>query len=103
MTSPPPKRKASTPPSTPRKAPRITPKQPNTPKTKSIMSALEKFSLSPTTARRRAKSVKRSLNDTRKSALNAQKGKKNSANAYLKSGGTLQLLPDLYKTNKNPK
>ena len=83
MASPPPKRKASTPPSTPRKAPRITPKQPNTPKTKSIMSALEKFSLSPTTARRRAK--------------------RNAANAYLKSGGPLKLMQDLYKKNKNKK
>jgi hypothetical protein len=60
MATPPstPKRKAPSTPNTPRKMPKT-----NTPKTKSIISGLGKMSMSPNTARKYVKSVKRSLNE----------------------------------------
>lgn len=60
MATPPstPKRKAPASPNTPRKAPKT-----NTPKTKSIISGLGKMSMSPDTARKHVKSVKRSLTE----------------------------------------
>lgn len=58
MATPPstPKRKAPASPNTPRKTPKL-----NTPKTKSIISGLSKMRMSPDTARKHVKSVKRSL------------------------------------------
>jgi len=60
MATPPstPKRKAPESPGTSRKTPKV-----NTPKTKSIISGLSKMSMSPDTARKRVKSVKRSLTE----------------------------------------
>ena len=60
MATPPstPKRKAPVSPNTPRKVPKT-----NTPKTKSIISGLGKMSMSPNTARKHVKSVKRSLTE----------------------------------------
>lgn len=60
MATPPstPKRKAPASPSTPRKASKL-----NTPKTKSIISGLGKMSMSPNTARKHVKYVKRSLTE----------------------------------------
>jgi hypothetical protein len=100
MTTPPstPKRKASTSPNTSRKVAKT-----NTPKTKSIISGLGKMSMSPDTARKYVKSVKRSLaenlNKASRSAILA-KGVKGLKGHHVKT--PFQIRNELQKkTSKN--